>query len=54
MSYNIRYPNIPDGPADMQVKYLKKALFQIIDQINFALSSIEKDKENVQNQANKT
>lgn len=44
MSYNIRYPNIPEGPADMQVKFLKKALFQIIDEINFALSAIEKEK----------
>lgn len=54
MSYNIRYPNIPDGPADMQVKYLKRALFQIIDQLNYVLSDIEKSKGTGQEQSPRT
>lgn len=42
---NIRYPQIPNGPPEMQVKFLKKALYSLIDQLNVILPNlVEKDK----------
>lgn len=48
---NIRYPQIPNGTPEMQIKFLKKALYSLIDELNMILPNlVEKDK-TAQNQS---
>lgn len=53
MSYNIRFPNIPDGPVEVQLQHIKSAMYQLVEQLNWILSNIETGNQSGQNQSGK-
>lgn len=42
---NIPYPNIPHGSPEEQIRYLKSYLYQLVDQLNWALNNLNRSKE---------
>lgn len=40
----IPYPNIPDGRPEDQIRQIKSYLYQLTDQLNYALRQLEQQK----------
>ena len=43
MSVKIRYPNITGGSEREQLAQIKSFLYQLVDQLNYALSTLDTD-----------
>ena len=43
MSVKIRYPNITGGSEREQLAQIKSFLYQLVDQLNYALSTLDAD-----------
>lgn len=41
----IQYPNIPEGRPEEQIQRIKSYLYQLTDQLNYALKQLEREKE---------
>ena len=44
MTPKLRYPNITGRTPEEQIEQLKRYLYQLIDQLNFVLSTIDTQK----------